>query len=170
MKEFSLSAVDDKKAENGFYKRDQEASFDSEAERLQSAAVKLANPISLTVLSASLHPGGTLLDIGAGADSNLGKSIEDRGCKYVAVEPNNDFVSSLQAAGIDALRGDAADVPIASNSIDAVHMRFVFGWLNEQQRKSALGQAARVLKPGEQKDIVVIDYDWMAAEGPDEYM
>lgn len=170
MSERFRSAASDTKTTTGFYSRHNEASIESEAERLQSAAVKLANPISLEALATSLRPGNTILDIGAGADSNLGKTVEGYGCRYIAVEPNGEFVSVLQEAGIDALPGDAANLPVVSNSIDAAHMRFVFGWLNERQRMAALGQAVRVLKPGERKDIVVIDYDWLAADGPVEYL
>ncbi len=141
-----------------------------EAERLHGAAVEIANPISEEALMRFLQKGDTILDVGAGADATLGRDLTESGLHYVAVEPNASFVDILRKAGTDVYRGDVVDLPIESNSVDAVHMRFLFGWLNEEQKKSALRQAARVLKPGDQKVVTVIDYDWMMTDGPAEYM
>lgn len=167
MSEFAVSDARDNGVAD-FYAS--ERGIGNEAERLQSAATRLANPISIEALRPALEAGNTVLDIGAGADATLGKNVKNKGCNYVAVEPNRDFVTILQKAGIDAWQGDVTNVPIESNSVDAVHMRFLFGWLNERQRKSALQQAARVLRPGDQKTVTVIDYDWLRSDGPDDYM
>lgn len=141
-----------------------------EAERLESAAVKLANPISLRALGPTLLKGNTIADIGAGVDTALGRQIQEKGCRYVAVDQNGSFVNTLRLSGIEAYQGDATNMPIDSNSVDAVHMRFLFGWLNETQRKLVLEQAIRVVKPGQPKTITIIDYDWLKTDGPDEYM
>ena len=141
-----------------------------EVERLKGAAIEIANPVSEAALAPFLRTGDTVLDIGAGADANLGQDISQSGLEYIAVEPNVSFVDILNRAGIDVRQGDVVDLPIESNSVDAVHMRFLFGWLNEEQKRSALRHAARVLNPGEQKAVTIIDYDWMMTDGPTEYM
>ncbi len=155
---------------SGNFYSDSSREINHEAERLQSAAVEIANPISRDTLMPFLREGDSVLDLGAGADATLGRSLSEDGLHYIAVDPNKGFVDILHAAGVDARQGDVVNLPLESNTVDAVHMRFLFGWLNEEQRKFALRQSARVLKPGGQKVITVIDYDWMMTDGPAEYM
>lgn len=146
----------------------------SEAERLQGASARLANPVSKLALEPSLVSGAHVLDVGAGADTSLGFELQQEyGCTYTAIDPNEKFVTILREAGIEAHRGDVTEVPVESNSADAVHMRFVWGWLNEEQRKAALLESIRALKvadDGTPKAITVIDYDWSSIKGPDEFV
>lgn len=132
---------------------------DAEAERLRNAA-NVADGISLE------HTTGArcVLDVGAGDSATFGVRCRERGQRYFAVEPRSGAVASLCDAGLEASEGTALDTGLPSGSADAVHARFVFGWLGEVERHLALQEACRVLE--ETGTITVIDYDWGVVSGP----
>lgn len=136
---------------------------DPEAERLKEAAM-VADTVSLM----HTRDAWRLLDIGAGDSATFGQACIRRGQQYYAVEPRSGAVQGLLQAGINAKEGTALDTGVASNSVDAVHARFVFGWLGPTERRLALEEMSRVLE--HEGTITVLDYDWGVVEGPPELL
>lgn len=136
---------------------------DAEAERLQEAAI-VADEVSLRHMAGA----SSVLDIGAGDSATLGIRCQGRGQRYCAVEPRSGAVATLRSAGLEAKEGTALDTGLPGASSDAVHARFVFGWLGEAERRLALQEMCRVLQ--ESGTVTVIDYDWGVAAGPPEMM
>lgn len=129
-----------------FYGQD----FDEDARlRTQSAqsAVEFLRVQSL--LRARLSPGSRVLDVG-GATGVHAEWLADDGHAVTLLDPVPEQVAVAAALpGVEALVGDARDLPFAEASADAV---LLFGPLyhlpSRRDRLRALAEAHRVLRPG----------------------
>lgn len=93
-----------------------------------------------------LHPlvGARVLDVGCGAGFHL-PVLAGRGAQVLGVEPHAPLVAVASRRG-PVVRGSAAALPLATNSVDVVHARwaYFFGAGSEP----GLAELGRVLRPG----------------------
>lgn len=97
-----------------------------------------------TVRSLGLPAGSVVLDVASGT-GDLGAAATRSGLRVVGV----DFSMGMLAAArgdVPRLQGDAAAVPVADGSVDGVLCGF--GLRNFADLPGALGEMARVLRPG----------------------
>lgn len=93
-----------------------------------------------------LEAGKTALDLGSGTGKFLPRLIAT-GATVIAVEPVAAMLAQLIAhnPNIVAKKGDAENIPLADNAIDAVVCAQSFHWFST---RAALAEIRRVLKPG----------------------
>ncbi len=149
--------------DEAFYERGSTA----EVNRLDYMA-RIADAISVDVI-ASLGRSlaidqPVVVDIGAGDSVSLGRTLSEIGMTYVPVDIRQDAVQSQRAAGFNAIQSSTRNIDISPETVDLVHARFTWGWLNDDEREHSLVEMLRITK--EDAGISVIDYDWSAVTGP----
>ncbi len=93
-----------------------------------------------------LGPGKTALDLGAGT-GKFTRLLVRTGAGIFAVEPVAAMLAHLarDLPEVEALPGDARQIPLADGSVDAVVCAQAFHWFATRE---ALAEIRRVLKPG----------------------
>jgi SAM-dependent methyltransferase len=93
-----------------------------------------------------LGAGKSAIELGAGT-GKFTRQLAATGASIVAVEPVTAMLERLAAdfPDIDAVRGDAQNLPLASGIADAVICAQAFHWF---ATPAALGEIHRVLRPG----------------------
>jgi len=126
----------------------------SEIERMREFEWPL--DVSAKMLSEHLE-GKTVGDIGAGPNPNLGKLVESRGGKYVALDMNFAMAKMQKESAPErnAVNADITHLPFQDGQFDILHTRFVMMNLPASQRADAIRELARC-----GKENVVLDYDW----------
>jgi len=119
--------------------------------------------VDLLVRLLGLHPGRTLLDVGAGT-GKFSRLAAARGASVVAVEPAAAMVRrAAGAGGVLAVRALAEALPIRSHAADAASAASAFHWFDGRR---ALGEIHRVLRRGGRLGLVWNqrddDLDWIA--------
>ena len=103
---------------------------------------------------ARLDPSDRALDIGAGtglltvaAAPNIchvtALDISPAMCRHLETK-----LAGLQIANVDVLAGDATQLPLAEASVDVVVSNYCLHHLRDPDKRQALAEAARVLRPG----------------------
>lgn len=148
-----------------FYDADHTSS--AEAARLRGMA-GAADRLTLTALSGIVdQPGVVVADVGCGESTSLGVALAARNgtLTYVPIDIRPEAVHAHRMRGFDGRVGSATDLPVADRTVDVLHVRFVFGWLDDAGRSRAIEELLRVsIGAGR---IVIIDSDWSTAAGPD---
>ncbi len=142
-------------------------SSSAESARLATMAAA-ADVVSLTALDGLIDRDGiVVVDVGAGESTSLGAALEARNpsATYLPVDIRPAAVNAHRTRGCDGRLGSATDLPLDDASVDAVHARFVFAWLDLAGRRRAVEEMLRVSRCGSR--LVVIDYDWGSAAGPE---
>jgi SAM-dependent methyltransferase len=88
---------------------------------------------------------GQALDIGAAGGGNT-RVLQAHGWRAVALEYSESVADVAKARGISAIRADARDLPLRSDSCELVTAFDVLEHIDEDHL--AAGEIARVLKPG----------------------
>jgi SAM-dependent methyltransferase len=88
---------------------------------------------------------GRALDIGAAGGGNT-RVLQAHGWQAVALEYSDSVADVAKARGISAIRADARDLPLESDSCDLVTAFDILEHINEDYLAAA--EIARVLKPG----------------------
>ena len=93
-----------------------------------------------------LREGRTVLDLGAGT-GKLTRALLTTGARVIAVEPGDEMRARLEqaAAGAEALRGAAEEIPLLDGSVDAITVGQAFHWFRHDE---AIPELHRVLRPG----------------------
>jgi SAM-dependent methyltransferase len=99
-----------------------------------------------------LRPGCVVVDIAAGT-GKLTRLLVPSGARVVAVEPLAEMLDVLRRAvpEAEAFEGTAEALPLVDDFADAVTVAAAFHWF---RRDEALGEFARVLRPGGRLAIV----------------
>ena len=106
------------------------------------------------ITAAELQPGDRVLDIGAGtglltlaAAPNVSRvwalDISPAMCRHLDTK-----LEGLPDANVEVLVGGATALPLATESIDVVLSNYCFHHLRDADKDIALGEVARVLRPG----------------------
>jgi len=119
--------------------------------------------VDLLVRLLGLHPGRTLLDVGAGT-GRFSRLAAARGATVVAVEPAAAMIRlAAGAGGILAVRAFAEALPIRAHAADAACAASAFHWFDGRR---ALGEIHRVLRRGGRLGLVWNqrddELDWIA--------
>lgn len=130
--------------------------FEAWRERRDGFAPLFLEPImapALAHLSLALRPGALVLDLGSGS-GHVASAVRDCGGRTVCLEIDSRVLeeSRRRYPGGTHLAGNAARLPIASASVDAI---FCFSVLQYTERESALEEMRRVLKP--EGRVVVVE-------------
>lgn len=97
---------------------------------------------------SSYSPDGRVIDIGGGSGVHA-KALEEAGHDVVVVDPVPRHVEAARAAGLNALLGDARDLPSPDEQYDvALLLGPLYHLTSVSDRRRALMEASRVLKPG----------------------
>jgi SAM-dependent methyltransferase len=88
---------------------------------------------------------GQALDIGAAGGGNT-RVLQSRGWQALALEYSDSVADVAKARGISAIRADARDLPLASNTCDLVTAFDILEHIDEDYLAAA--EIGRVLKPG----------------------
>ncbi len=98
--------------------------------------------------------GGRVLDVGTGATGRTARLADEFAAQVVSIEINEaaltEFANSGERAGIDLAAADLERLPFAAASFDVVLIAFhgLDYILTAEQRRRALAEVARVLRPG----------------------
>ncbi|NCU37824.1 class I SAM-dependent methyltransferase [Candidatus Saccharibacteria bacterium] len=153
--------------DNEFYVRGSNA----ELERLNYMAT-IADAISVDEITRLMEELACdrpiVVDIGAGDSASLGHELSAAGVIYVPVDIRQDAVESQRAAGYNAIQSAARNIDISPETVDLVHSRFTWGWLNDDEREHSLVEMLRITK--EDAGLALIDYDWSAVTGPQVFL
>ncbi len=137
----------------------EEGNFVQETERLSS--FDLPTQLSIRAIG-HLKAGNTLLDIGAGPNTDLFRYVTSQGGKYTAVDRREAFLHQQQLAGAVTVKADVRHLPIDDESFDTTHARFVISHLGKD-KLDAIKEVLRVTKPHGR--AILMDYDWASAHG-----
>lgn len=98
-----------------------------------------------------------VLDVGGGTGAHSRWLAAD-GYRVRLVDPVPHHVDAAQAAGLDAVRGDARQLPVEDDSFDVVFVAGPMYHLVEcEDRDRALAEARRVLRPGGMLAVAAIN-------------
>jgi SAM-dependent methyltransferase len=102
--------------------------------------------IDRVVGELELGADATVLDLGAGT-GKLTRALVPRFARVFAVEPDRAMRAVLEEVvlGAEALAGNAAAIPVESESVDAVFSAEAFHWFASDE---TVAEIARVLRPG----------------------
>lgn len=107
-------------------------------------------------------PGEFALDVGSGTGEDV-VALADLTGRAVGVEPSAglraEAARRAKTAGVEYVEGDATDLPYDDATFDVIRCERVLQHVGEPAR--AVGEMARVLKPGGR--MALIDTDWQTA-------
>ena len=136
----------------------------------------LGRPMSLPTERFLPSGSGRVLDVGAGSGrAAIGVLLArpqttaigvDIYSGYWGIDENTPerFMRNAQIAGVaeraSARVGDMRELPFGDGEFDAVVSSYAVDHLRRAERSKAIGEVARVLKPGGQLLLMVIQVDW----------
>jgi SAM-dependent methyltransferase len=102
--------------------------------------------VAFVVERAGLHPGRTVVDVGAGT-GKLTRLLVPSGARVIAAEPVAEMRAKLEEAApkAEAVDATAEELPLADGAADAVTVAQAFHWFDHDR---ALPELHRVLRPG----------------------
>lgn len=103
----------------------------------------------------------TVLDAGCGTGSNACHLNRRYGWHAVALDSNPAAIAFFLRRGLCGVLGDAARIPLASGSCDAVFCLDVLIHLEPGRESDALAEFARVLKPGGLLFLRAAAFNWL---------
>ena len=128
--------------------RDQYASTDRLETRMAvwgpDADGRTPQDVALAALAA-VKP-ARLIEVGSGTGVFAARCTRELGCEVVALDASSDMVAASRSQGVEAVLGDVQALPFGDASFDAA----VAAWMlyHVPDRERALGELARVLRPG----------------------
>jgi ubiquinone/menaquinone biosynthesis C-methylase UbiE len=103
---------------------------------------------------ARLDPSDRALDVGAGTGLlTLAAAPKVRHMTALDIAPAmcrhlEDKLASLQIGNADVVAGNATELPLADGSVDVVFSNYCLHHLHDVDKRQALAEATRVLRPG----------------------
>lgn len=139
-----------------------ERGFDNQEEIDRLKTLDFPFFVSTNLLNENLQE-KVVVDVGSGPNPKLGQWVTEQGGDYIAFDINLPFLANIKDAGLKAAVADARHLPLADNSIDIAHLRFVLMHFGPKDRSLILQEALRVAK----EKVIILDYDWgdFEAEG-----
>ncbi len=121
------------------------------------SSISYPTEVSLKVVGGYLKSNSTVLDIGAGTNTELGTLVKGRGGLYTPVDIWPAALDAQREAGFSPLTLGASNLEeVRDKSYGLAHMRFVLmHLLNPQERLKSIAEALRV-----GKRAAFIEYDW----------
>jgi SAM-dependent methyltransferase len=118
-------------------------------------------------VSPALPEGGTLVDVGCGTGTFLlGMAAARPDARLVGVDGDPEILARARAKpGAEAVEwheGLAGELPLADDSADVVTTSLVLHHLLPEQKREAMREVGRVLRPGGSFQVA----DWGAPHGP----
>lgn len=112
---------------------------------------------------AGAAPGSAVLDVGTGT-GNLARVLQRNGARVTAVEPSAEMrrVAGAKLPGVAVLNGQFLDLPVPTESQDAVVSTYAFHHLTDGEKLRGAREMLRVLKSGGR--IVLGDVAWAHGE------
>ncbi|HEX2575098.1 MAG TPA: class I SAM-dependent methyltransferase [Aquihabitans sp.] len=131
-------------------------------------ATRAASPSVLAPLRAGLGAvgGGRLLDVGGGT-GNYAVALGDDGWRPVVVDRSADMLATAAAKGLATCRADAAALPAADASVDAVTLISMLHHVPDW--RDALAEARRVVRPGGVVAFLGFAREHLEAHGVERY-
>ena len=114
-----------------------------------------ASPSILGPLREALEgaPGRRLADIGGGT-GNYARALRDEGWNPVVIDREPAMLARAAAKGLDTLAGDAQQLPLDDESIDAAMLVSMLHHVEDPSL--ALAEARRILRPGGRLAVMVL--------------
>jgi ubiquinone/menaquinone biosynthesis C-methylase UbiE len=115
---------------------------------------RAASPSVLAPLREALAgaPGPRLADIGGGT-GNYARALREEGWEPIVIDREPAMLEHAAAKGLDTITGDAQDLPLEDESVDAAMLVCMLHHVEDQPR--ALAEARRILRPGGRLALMV---------------
>ena len=123
-------------------------SYDEEQRLFKPGAGELTRLRSWDLFARHLPAGATVADVGGGPGTHS-VHLRAAGHEVTLIDPVPRHVEAARAKGVPARAGDARELPLADESVDAVLlMGPLYHLIDRADRLRALAEARRVLRPG----------------------
>lgn len=101
-----------------------------------------------------------LLEVGCGTGALAARCAAELGCEVVALDSSPEMVAATRALGIEAVVGDVQRLPFGDTAFDVA----VAAWMlyHVPDRDRAIGEVARVLRPGGRLVAITTGRDHLA--------
>ncbi|HET8929083.1 MAG TPA: class I SAM-dependent methyltransferase [Acidimicrobiales bacterium] len=144
-------------------------SFEYSTQARTYDTTRAASPSVTAPLAAALGaPTGAarLLDVGGGT-GNYAVALAEFGWRPVVVDRNRAMLEVAVDKGVAGVQSDAAALPVATASVDAVVMISMLHHVPDW--RAALGEARRVIRPGGVAAIMVYAREHLFVHGIEDY-
>jgi len=144
-------------------------SFEYSTQALTYDTTRAASPSVLGPLRQALGApvgDGSLLDVGGGT-GNYAAALRDHGWRPVVVDRNAGMLGAAAAKGLAVARADAASLPTAAGSVDAVMLVSMLHHVPDW--RVALAEARRVVRPGGVVAVMAYAREHLLAHGIEDY-
>jgi ubiquinone/menaquinone biosynthesis C-methylase UbiE len=125
-----------------------------------------------SVAGLDLRPGQTVVDIGCGPGTDLGRLAEAvaPGGSVIGVDREPSVLAEARrrhtgTAGVEVRAGDIHDLPFGDGSVDRVRLDRLLQHVRDPQ--AAIGEVHRVLRPGGLFGMAEADWDTLAVADDD---
>lgn len=127
-----------------------------------------ASPSVLAPLREALAgaAGPALLDVGGGT-GNYAAALAGEGWQPVVLDRSREMLAQAAAKRLETVRGDATELPFAEHSFDAVMLVSMLHHVGDRRR--ALAEARRVLRPGGRLAVMLFTREDFAADASMKY-
>jgi SAM-dependent methyltransferase len=123
-------------------------SYDEQQRLFKPGAGELTRLRSWDLFARHLPAGAAVADVGGGPGTHS-VHLRETGHDVTLIDPVPRHVDAARAQGVRASVGDARDLPLADDSVDAVLlMGPLYHLIGRADRLRALAEARRVLRPG----------------------
>lgn len=113
--------------------------------------------LDMVVVRCRTRAGDWVLDLGTGTGELARRLAQHRGCRVLGLDPSTGMVEAARRKAEDGAWGDVTfgaaeapfvQIPCLDRSFDAVASTLAFHHVPERHKRRAVGEMARVLRPG----------------------
>ncbi|MDP3954039.1 MAG: class I SAM-dependent methyltransferase [bacterium] len=117
--------------------------------------------VSQRLLNIGLQNNKSVLDIGSGPNTELGKWLRQNQILYIAADIKYIFLQEQAKSSHPTIQCKSSSLPLDNSSVDISHLRFVLMHLSSDERRVTISEMLRVSK----NTSIFIEFDWSTFKG-----